>query len=89
MTNFGFCHFEQNALAQSENPYCHFKPLQKGDQAGCKAQAAAKKSTPPHCHIEPQAKYPKNLRYNFKFMDTSGFALSMTREMDALANASL
>ena len=26
-------------------PFCHFEPLQKGDPTGCKAQAAAKKST--------------------------------------------
>ena len=25
----------------------------------------------PYCHIEPQAKYPQNLRHTFKFMDTS------------------
>ena len=25
--------------------FCHFEPLQKGDPTGCKAQAAAKKST--------------------------------------------
>ncbi len=27
------------------HPFCHFEPLQKGDPTGCKAQAAAKKST--------------------------------------------
>ena len=44
-------------------PFCHFEPLQKGDPTGCKAQAAAKKST--------------KIKENLPFLDTS-LALSMT-----------
>ena len=35
-----FCQFFKSFCS-----FCHFEPLQKGDPTGCKAQAAAKKST--------------------------------------------
>ena len=43
MTNFGFCHFEQNALAQSENPYYHFKPFAKRRPNGLQGASHSKK----------------------------------------------
>ena len=42
-----FCLFEnfKRCVCALLRPFCHFEPLQKGDPTGCKAQAAAKKST--------------------------------------------
>ena len=42
-----FCLFEifKRFVFGLLRPFCHFEPLQKGDPTGCKAQAAAKKST--------------------------------------------